>query len=123
MEPAGTGKYERWDLELVDPDFTAPDFKVRFPKEKKNFDAQLEEAARASGVTLDEGENATDETPSDFPNPEEDSEGFLTHTNKRLRSSPGASNNRKKQKSDISTKDFYRNILKSNGLTNILKQI
>ena len=119
--PAGSDKYERWDLETIDPDYSAPDFEVRFPKPKR-FKKVLEDAAEESRITL--GGTSETEPEDGTPNkPEEDAAGFLTVTNKRTRSSPGEENSRKKNKVDNLEKNdvFYRNILAGNGLRGILK--
>ena len=114
-EPAGSGKYERWDMEIIDPDFTAPELDVRFPKPKP-FRKVLEAAAETSRETLErmnetlENEEGTEEG----ENQEEDAEGFVEVTHKISRSSPGEENEKKKNRYENREKqeDFYRNVLK-----------
>ena len=49
-KPKGNGKYERRALEEIDPDSSAPDFDVRFPKPTKALETLTSTAARVMAM-------------------------------------------------------------------------
>ena len=127
MRPNGSGRYERRDLSEIDPERNAPKLEVKFPRPTPEYQEELNNLSERSRKTLNSiseaGNSISVDTDADS---REDVEGFMKHSNKRNRSSPGEANTGKRNRRELVNEEPHdlritRNVFQNLGLVSLMK--